>query len=150
MSIDDASLRERPPVEGALDLARVLEFYLHGRSASDSVLLIGYSRGADVLPFMVNRLPSALRARVAAVTLIAPGRGSRVPDSVADWLSHRRTAAAGLPLLCLYGEGDGESLCPQISPSLAKSMQIGSGHHLGGDYETIAGHILMFAESQWK
>ena len=28
------------------------------------VLLIGYSQGADVLPFAVNRLPAATRARV--------------------------------------------------------------------------------------
>jgi len=34
-------------------------------SASSAYCLIGYSQGADVLPFAVNRLPEATRARVA-------------------------------------------------------------------------------------
>ena len=34
------------------------------------VLLIGYSQGADVLPFLVNRLPDAAHRRVAATVLI--------------------------------------------------------------------------------
>lgn len=38
------------------------------------VLLIGYSLGADVMPFLAGRLPEDLRQQVAAVTLLGPGR----------------------------------------------------------------------------
>ena len=35
-----------------------------------SVVLIGYSRGADVMPFMANRLPADLLAKTPLVALL--------------------------------------------------------------------------------
>ncbi len=75
--------RERTPEEAAADLARIVRKALTGRPPSTKVLLIGYSSGADVMPFMVNRLPQELRLRVATVTLIAPGREAQFVFHVA-------------------------------------------------------------------
>jgi len=40
----------------------MIRYYL-AHLAKKRVLLIGYSQGADVLPFAVNRLPAATRKR---------------------------------------------------------------------------------------
>jgi len=49
---------QRSPDEAAQDLHRII---VHYRSIwkKDRVALIGYSFGADVLPFLINRLDSA-------------------------------------------------------------------------------------------
>ena len=51
------------------------------------VLLVGYSFGADVLPFVVNRLPPDLRDRVASVSLLG------IDSNAARHLHHLRAPA---------------------------------------------------------
>ena len=52
----------RTPDGLAADTDRIVRYYL-AHFGKRRVLLIGYSQGADVLPFAVNRLPAATRAR---------------------------------------------------------------------------------------
>lgn len=145
--------RERTPDEAAADLARVLRFYLAEMKPATSVILVGYSTGADIMPFLVNRLPDLLRARVASVTLIAPGHDAEFVIHVADWLPGRATSGKpvlpeierlGVPVLCLYGEGDTSTLCPELPADRGTTVLIGKGHHLGGMYDAIAQRILSF------
>src|SRR4029077_17300134 len=49
----------RTPAGASADLARVLGHSLAAWKLDDAVVL-GYSQGADVVPFMVSRLPRAL------------------------------------------------------------------------------------------
>ena len=48
----------RTPEESADALERTIAVY-RAQWHCDRVIVIGYSRGADVLPFMINRLPAA-------------------------------------------------------------------------------------------
>src|SRR5258705_13611391 len=50
---------KRTPESAARDLQSILETYLKNWK-KERVLFVGYSRGADVLPFMINRLPAEL------------------------------------------------------------------------------------------
>jgi type IV secretory pathway VirJ component len=45
-----------------------------------------------------------------------------------------------VPLLCIRGDGEGESPCSGLPA--AETEQIGSGHHLGGDAAGIVARIL--------
>jgi len=56
----------------ASDVNRIVEQY-SARWHKPRVLLVGYSFGADVMPFVFNRLPAATRARVASVSLLGLG-----------------------------------------------------------------------------
>ena len=60
---------ERTPDESACALERVVRTYKL-RWHKNKVILIGYSRGADALPFMVSRLPDDVRASVALIALL--------------------------------------------------------------------------------
>jgi len=143
----------RSPDESAQDLIRILQFYLRDRPATEQVLLIGYSTGADVLPFIVNRLPDSLRNRIATVTLIAPSHEASFEIHVADWIPGSSTSGTPLlpevdqlapPLLCIWGEGDRSALCPDLPAARATAVLIGAGHHLGSEYEQIATRVLSF------
>ena len=61
--------KARTPEEATRDVARILRHYLAAWH-KERVLLIGYSFGADVLPFVVNRLPAELRAHIVSVSLL--------------------------------------------------------------------------------
>lgn len=147
--------KERTPDETARDVARILRHYLSAWH-KQRVLLVGYSFGADVLPFVVNRLPSDLRAKVASVSLLGIDGNASFEINISDWAG---TGAGGpqtrpevgritgLPVLCLYGEGEKDSICPGLPEAAIRREQIGTGHHFGGEYATLADRILAFARS---
>jgi type IV secretory pathway VirJ component len=146
---------ERTPEATARDVARVLRHYLAAWN-KQRVLLIGYSFGADVLPFVVNRLPPDLRERVASVSLLGIDSNASFEVRIADWVTSDSAgpptrpevaALTHLPVLCVYGEGESDSICPQWSAAGMAREQIGKGHHFSGEYATLAERILAFARS---
>jgi type IV secretory pathway VirJ component len=139
----------RTPEGLAADLDRVIRYYA-GRWGRDEVLLVGYSQGADVLPFALNRLPPATRASVRLSALLGPGQKASFEFHVANWLG----PSGDLPIapearklsaddtLCLYGLDEKDSLCPELAPAHARAVPLTGGHHFGGDYDALAARIL--------
>ncbi len=110
----------RTPEQTAQDVARVMRHYLAAWN-KQRVLLVGYSFGADVLPFVVNRLPPDLRERVASVSLLGIDANASFEIRVSRLGRRRRRRPATqpevggirtVPVLCLYGEGEKDSICP--------------------------------------
>src|SRR6185295_16456228 len=85
----------RDPDGSAHDLARILDHYLAAWHKSRAIV-VGYSQGADVLPFMVDRLPDELRSRVRLIALIGPDGGARFDLHPDGWIS-RRPERAEIP-----------------------------------------------------
>ena len=48
---------------------------------------------------------------------------------------------APLPVLCIHGEDEKESVCPDLAPSSATDLKLEGGHHLGGSFDTVAAAI---------
>jgi type IV secretory pathway VirJ component len=147
--------KKKNPEVAAADLRRILRHYLVAWKKS-RILLVGYSRGAEVLPFMVNRLPEELRAKVRLVALLGPTPKVAFEFHVADWLGGSGEKdqlpvrpeidkLAGTRILCFYGEEERDSLCPSLPSTLATVVALKGAHHFGGDYAGIARTILTVA-----
>jgi type IV secretory pathway VirJ component len=142
----------RTPEGLAHDVDRTLRYYgAHWHKSR--ALLLGYSQGADVLPFAVNRLPPSTRAALALTVLIGLGPDAAFEFHVANWIGRsgglpvrpEMDKLAGNATLCLYGKDDSESICPKLAPAHAHVIQLAGGHHFGGDYEGLASLILQQA-----
>ncbi len=140
----------RTPQGAALDLDRVVRHYSRAWGKSH-VLLIGYSQGADTMPFMVNRLPAATHDMVGLTTLLGISDNAVFEFHVANWLGNPGGGLAtapelqrwsGAPYLCLYGEDDGGSACAEVSGKEGVVVKMPGGHHFGGGYSDIAAEIL--------
>ncbi len=132
----------RTPDESARDLARILRHY-RSRWQRNRVVVIGYSRGADIAPFMVARLPDELRRQVALVALLGPGEWVGFEYHVVDLIAniHRRgdlpvlpevERLRGTPVLCIYGRDDRHAICPELDPALARPVLRDGGHGVSG------------------
>jgi type IV secretory pathway VirJ component len=142
----------RTPDGLGADLDRIVRYYAATWHKS-RVLLIGYSQGADVLPFAVNRLPSATRSRIAGTVLLGPGEKASFEFHARRWFGGGDDDDA-LPILpealkldgkttrCLYGSDDEDALCPSIPAEHARAEQLPGGHHFGGAYDKLAARIL--------
>ncbi len=143
----------RSPQEASGDLARILEYYLAAWHKT-KVTLIGYSMGAEVLPFMINGLPREIADRVGLVALLAPGSRAVFQFHLSYWLgeqpSHEDSypvlpevlKVKGIKVLCLYGESEKDSICRGQQKGLLEGVELKGGHHFAGEYEKIARIIL--------
>lgn len=145
--------RGRTPDEAAADLRRILDTYgaaWHKRR----FLLVGYSFGADALPFLVNRLPPEVRSRIVGVSLVAIGRDAAFRFHPSDWVRWRRPTRfrtvpevrrlAGFPVTCIYGVRDGvtQVSCPQLRGTGIGVFALPGGHHFDGAYSRVARLVL--------
>ncbi len=137
------------------DLTAILHHYLASWHM-DKVMLIGYSRGADVLPFMASRLPADLRERTSLVALLGAEHGVDFEFRVSDWLPGSMHAAphkvqpeveklTGYTVLCIYGKDEPAPLCPDLDANRFTVKEMTGGHHFGGDYKALARLILRAA-----
>ncbi|MGO9633521.1 MAG: virulence factor family protein [Steroidobacteraceae bacterium] len=142
--------RARTPDGLAADLDHMIRYYA-AHLNKKRVLLIGYSQGADVLPFAVNRLPAATRARVALAALMGMSEHALFEFHMSSWVSNDTSGPAtmpevnrisGVPVLCIYGEDEGDSLCPKLDPKTVRIVKRKGGHHFDGDYAGLARDIL--------
>jgi type IV secretory pathway VirJ component len=145
----------RTPDGAAADLQRVVRHYLAAWGRQE-LLLVGYSLGADVLPFMAARLPPDLLGRVRLIVLLGPSRMTSFEFHLTDWLGGSEggdlpvlpevAKLRGKPLLCLYGQQEQDSLCTTIG-GLGKAVAFQGSHHFGGDYASLADRILREAQT---
>src|SRR5437868_5638789 len=61
----------RTPEESAAALEAILREY-SAKWQRPKAIVIGFSRGADVLPFMINRLPADVRSTISAIAILGP------------------------------------------------------------------------------
>jgi type IV secretory pathway VirJ component len=146
--------KARTPQEAANDLSRVIQTYSHLWN-KQNVILIGYSFGADVLPFMINRLQPSIQKSIAEVTLLGPSKNASFEFHITDWLGI--TSKSGYAVapeiaklqpsktLCVAGDQEKDSICKEIPSKVATLIELHGGHHFGGAYRQIALRILQKA-----
>ena len=143
--------KARTPESAARDLGRILRHYL-AAWGERRVVLVGFSFGADVLPFLVDRLPEGLRRRVSLVALLGMSASTAFEFHLSQWLGGapgpevpvvpELTRLKGMRLLCVYGTLEATSPCRTLDPSLARVVALPGDHHFGGDYRRLAEVIL--------
>jgi type IV secretory pathway VirJ component len=142
----------RTPERVTRDVEAILQHYLRVWDA-DSVVLIGLSRGADVLPFVARRMSPELRRRVRLMALFSPARLGSFRFHWGDLFGyHERPGdvpvlpelkeVRDIPTLVVNGTEDRESLSPFIPPGVAETVMLEAGHNLARDHLTAAELIL--------
>ena len=141
----------KTPAQTGRDLGAILSRYGQQWDRSKAIL-IGYSFGADALPFAVASLPPGLRGHVAKVALMGLDTQADLQFHLSSWLDYtaggsRSTIPAvnalkGLPIQCLHGRDEAHSACEQLAPGVASTVILRGGHHFGGNYRLLA-NVLM-------
>ena len=102
------------PDEFARDIGQLTDYYSQGWKKS-SVIIVGYSFGADVASFLPNRLSSALQKQIKKIVLISPSASTdfviRLSDLVGETENLNRKykvkpeiEGIRLPVICTFGK----------------------------------------------
>ncbi|QTD91883.1 virulence factor family protein [Burkholderia anthina] len=143
---------ERPPAQVSRDLARVMRTYM-ARWHADRVALVGYSFGADVMPFAYNRLPADLRDKVSVMSLLGFAPAADFQIRVTGWLGMPASdkalkvapEMAKVPpqrVQCFYGAEEKDTMCPALVNTGVDVIKTGGDHHFGHDYIALEKKIL--------
>ena len=143
---------KKTPQQTADVVAALIQTFMKKWHA-DKVALVGYSFGADVMPFAYNLLPPSLRDHVVLISLLGLSKSADFEISVRGWLGEPPGPDA-LPVLpqatkipphliqCFYGQGETDTACPQLAQLGAETFRKNGAHHYDGNYGALADAIL--------
>lgn len=146
--------KKKTPEQTANDITGYLEKKFINRS-NQQLILIGYSFGADVIPFIINNLPASIKAKLRTIFLLSP---STTTDFEIHWLElmggkKKRdmdvvTAinALGNEHRVVFLNGSDEDDFPFKSISLKNyiHLELPGGHHFGNNLNVLVNNISKF------
>ena len=144
--------RARSPEETAADLETIINDYQE-KWQKPRVILIGYSFGADVLPFVANQLSSDTQQKVSLVALLGLGKTAAFEFRLSSWMNSDKDESR-LPLapalkkldwvkrVCIYGVQDEESNCPNFTDLGLTIISMSGDHHFDKKYDELVQHII--------
>jgi type IV secretory pathway VirJ component len=144
--------QKRTPESAGADLGRIIAHY-SAAWQQKRVVLIGYSFGADVLPYMVENLSPESRHLLTLVALLSPSEQAEFEFHLENWI--KEPGGQGdypvLPAiknirdvrtLCFFGSDEKGSVCRKIDPTGNEAVELRGGHHYDGNYAAIVDRIL--------
>jgi type IV secretory pathway VirJ component len=143
--------QRRTPEETARDVARIARHYREAWGR-ERVVLVGYSHGADILPFVATRLPADLASHVTLLAMLGLGTGASFQFHFADLLRDIRRNSdlpigpeleklRGHRMLCIYGIEEDRSACRDADPALIARQPLPGDHHFDRAYAAIGALI---------
>jgi len=144
--------RKKEPATMAADLDRLIRHYAK-QAQGKGVILVGYSFGADIMPFMVNQLSPDAKAEVKLVSLLGVSHHASFEIRLQDIIGGVNTDGPptlpellkmkGIPIQCVFGEAEQDSVCADKSlDAVVNRVEMNGGHHFDGDYRHTADLII--------
>ncbi len=139
--------RRKTAEQAAADLTAVIDAY-ERKWGCDQVAVIGYSFGADAMPFIYGGLNAATQKRIAMISILSPGEAADWEIKVAGWLGVDATplgpAVATLPgerTQCFFGDRDEGRTCDLFAGRGAEIFSKVGAHQMDGDYDRLGREI---------
>ena len=142
----------KTPETTAQDITKVLQYYLP-RLQKTNFILVGYSFGADVIPFIANRLPLDLKKRLAMVAMLSPDDETDFEVTISSMLDLGGEDTYDVlkeirkvnytKKLCIFGtDEDDDDMQKSFKGNGAEITVLTGGHHYGDNYPLIVSSIL--------
>ncbi|MFD1610643.1 AcvB/VirJ family lysyl-phosphatidylglycerol hydrolase [Sphingomonas tabacisoli] len=132
------------------------------RTGASQVLLMGQSFGADIARVGLRDLPPVLRPKVAAAVLVVPGSDAFFRADPSNLTYHTAPDAGSeeaaridwLPIVCVQGSAERDSLCPVLTQRNARRAVLPGGHFLQRNHELLTRTIMKSLDEmlgpQWR
>jgi type IV secretory pathway VirJ component len=139
--------KRRTPEQTAEDITLSLKYYSKEWD-KDRFILIGYSLGAEIVPFIINRMPQEMKGKIVSSVLLSPdistdfeihisnmlGMGNRQNTyNVADEIN----AMQPVPTLIIFGSGEKTEVPDHLKGKGATIKKIPGDHHYKFDIPLI-------------
>jgi len=129
----------KTPEKTTEDIETLLSYYSKELSKT-RFLLIGYSFGAELVPFVANRLSNKIKSNIVSVVMLSPEATTDFEIHISNMLgmgSKQNTynvieeilRLKDIPALCIFGEGEKSPVPGLLKNSSVKITVIPGDHH---------------------
>jgi type IV secretory pathway VirJ component len=143
--------KEKQPLDVAVEITKVVDYYCQLWNKS-SFVLIGYSFGACVVPFIAENFTPALQERLKGVYCLSPDLTGDFKIHVADLLNFSTVEKYDvmkeikkirkLGPVCIFGVGEDPQEQRYFTEAGIKVLLLPGEHHYNNDYKAVAEIIL--------
>lgn len=141
----------RSPSGVGNDVSRIARRYMALWQKQD-VAIVGYSRGSDLAPFAANNLAPDIRPHLTLIAMLTLLERASFAYHFSDlWrttsgkgdvpILPQLEALKGVPMVCIYGTDEKESLCRTAPAGLMTVIARNGKHHFDGNYDAL-GNIV--------
>ncbi|ASU32634.1 hypothetical protein MuYL_0734 [Mucilaginibacter xinganensis] len=139
---------QKTPDQTANDFIKLIRKY-NEELKPKRIVLSGYSFGADIVPFIYNRLPEDLKAKVNKLQLLSPYLSSDFKVRLADLIStgdddrpykvKDEVEKVNIPVYCFYGQAENpKPLADIIMKNFFVKLLPGDHHYLNGYTQIVS------------
>lgn len=142
---------KKSPQQAAKDIASLITYYQSQWGGNHGVVLVGYSLGADVLPFVYTGLPPEVAAQVKHLVFLSPSLYTDLEVHLSDMLGRSGNKGMSVPgeinkitnkpLLLVFGAEEKDFNLSALNVRYEK-MILPGGHAYDEDAGGVAGKIL--------
>jgi type IV secretory pathway VirJ component len=129
----------RSPEETSRDMAEALNYY--GKEwGKEKFILIGYSLGAEIVPFIVNKFPEEMKSKIMSAVLLSPATTTDFEIHISNMLgmgNHQNTynvteeiiKMQSVPTLIIFGDSEKSKIPGLLTGTQIKIRFIPGDHH---------------------
>lgn len=142
---------EKQPKETADEIARAVSYYLKLWNRS-SFIIVGYSFGACVAPFIANNFSPQVKEILKGVFCLSPDESGDFEIHIADMLSFKTNekydvlnemkSISALNPVCIFGSEENAELRNKFTVKGIKVEILSGAHHYDNNYSAIVGIIF--------
>jgi len=140
------------PEKTTLDMSKILSHYLQTWNKKDAIL-IGYSFGACVAPFIANRMNNDLKQKLSGIFMLSPDEKADFEIHITDMLDlgngnehydvlHEISNINSLHPVCFFGSEEDKSLIEKFEQKGAKVLIVPGSHHYDNNFPLLSEKIL--------
>ena len=148
--------RSKAPEESALEASNLISYY-ESEWKKKQIVFIGYSFGADVVPFIFTRLPKNQADDVKKIILLSPSNHTDFEVHLTEMMGKNRKGANNVPteinkinqkpILILSGEKEEGSLnFSDLKFTNYQKITIPGGHHYDRDPAEVVDSIIRYLQ----
>ena len=144
--------KAKTPDQATRDITLALSFYMH-KWKKTTFVLVGYSFGASVVPFIADRLPGNFRPAIRGILALSPDETTDFEVHIIDMLNlgsndKQYDVLAELQKVkkyspvCIFGSEESNTASSKLKTLGIKTIIIPGGHHYDNAFSTIINHLL--------
>jgi type IV secretory pathway VirJ component len=142
---------EKTPEQSTADISKAISHYMQQWNKK-SFVLMGFSFGASVLPFVADRLPADLKKDIRGVAALSPDENADFEIHISDMLDLGRNKGAYHVLsemikikpmrpVCIFGKDEDNDVKAKLIDEGIRTITMPGGHHYNNNYTGITNLI---------
>ncbi len=144
---------KKTPAQTATDISAYLAKQFNSRK-NQQLIFAGYSFGADVMPFIVNKLPDAIRKKIVSVLLLSPSGSTDFEIHWSDMFGGNKQRSMDVvpeinkitsqKTITFFGSDETDFPVKNIKLKNYTNEILPGGHHFDGNTDEVAKTIMKY------